>query len=124
MCEAKTGGGEGAPTTCYTISIDYVMLRDERDRVRAALMPAVSVMAPVGLWGRNGRVFRLSERSVERLKSRHRYCIIERSEFGKAGGLAVGVKRRASIFRFRSAHRGKSFGIAADAKMTDVLPGV
>ena len=27
MCGAKTGGGEGAPTTCYTISIDYVMLR-------------------------------------------------------------------------------------------------
>lgn len=27
-----------------------------------------------------GRVFRLSERSGERLKSRHRYCIIERSE--------------------------------------------
>ena len=33
-------------------------------------------------------------------------------------------KRRASIFRFRSAHRGKSFGIATDAEMTDVLPGV
>lgn len=36
----------------YAISIDYVMLRDERDRVRTALMLAVSVMASVGLWGR------------------------------------------------------------------------
>ena len=33
-------------------------------------------------------------------------------------------KRRASIFRFRSAHWDKSFGIAADAERTDVLPGV
>ena len=33
-------------------------------------------------------------------------------------------KRRASIFRFRSAHKGKSFGIAADTEMTNVLPGV
>lgn len=32
--------------------------------------------------------------------------------------------RRASIFRFRSAHKGKSFGIAADAEMMNVLPGV
>ena len=37
---------------------------------------------------------------------------------------AVGAQRRASNFRFRSAHRGKSFGIAANAEMTDVLPGV
>lgn len=44
-------------------------------------------MAPVGRWGKKGRVFWLSERNGERLKSRHRYCIIERSEFGKAGGL-------------------------------------
>ena len=78
-------------------------------------------MAPVGLWGK--------ERSSlpdfgERLKSRHRYCITEQSEFGKAGGLAVGAQLRASIFRFRSARRSKSFGIAARAKMTNVLPGV
>ena len=35
----------------YAISIDYVMLRDERDNARIALMPAESVMAPVGRWG-------------------------------------------------------------------------
>lgn len=39
-------------------------------------------------------------------------------EPGNAGGLAVGAQRRASIFRFRSAHRGKSFGIAAKAERT------
>lgn len=71
-----------------------------------------------------GRVFRLSERSGERLKSRHRYCIIERSEFGRPEVWRSEHERRASIFRFRSPHRGKSFGIAADAEMTDVLPGV
>ena len=72
---------------------------------------------------KKGRVFRLSERNGERRESRHRYRITERSEFGNAGGLAVGAQRRASIFRLRSAHRGKSFGIAADAEITKVLPG-
>lgn len=66
----------------------------------------------------------LNSRNGESWESRHRYCINERSEFGKAGGLAVGAQRRTSIFRFRSAHRGKSFGIAADAEMPDVLTGV
>lgn len=36
----------------YAISIDYVMLRDERDRARTALMSAESVMSTVGRWGR------------------------------------------------------------------------
>ncbi len=62
-------------------------------------------MAPVGLWGMKWSSLLTFGVSGERLKSRHRYCITERSEFGKAGGLAVGVKRRASIFRFRSAHK-------------------
>ena len=35
-----------------------------------------------GCGGGNGRVFWLSERNGERLKSRHRYYVIERSEFG------------------------------------------
>ena len=52
MCEAKTGGGEGAPTTCYTISIDYVVLRYSRNKGCFCTFGAVSVMAPVGLWGR------------------------------------------------------------------------
>lgn len=47
------------------------------------------------------------------------YC---RASLEKAGGLAVGEQLRTSIFR--SAHRGKSFGIIADAEMTNVLPGV
>lgn len=52
VCEAKTGGGEGAPTTCYTISIDYVMLRYSRNKGCFCTFGAVSVIAPVGLWGR------------------------------------------------------------------------
>lgn len=51
VCEAKTGGGEGAPTTCYTISIDYVMLRYSRNKGCFCTFGAVSVIAPVGLWG-------------------------------------------------------------------------
>ena len=78
-------------------------------------------MAPVGRWGKKGSSL---PTFGERLKSRHRYRIIERSEFEKAGGLTVGVERRASIFRFRSARWDKSFGIAASAEMTNVLPGV
>ena len=87
-------------------------------RLAFAFWERSRLLAPVGRWGK--------ERSSlpafgERLKSRHHYRIIERSEFEKAGGLAVGSQRRALIFRFRSAHKGKSFGIAADAKMTNVL---
>lgn len=78
-------------------------------------------MAPVGLWGMKGSSL---PTFGERRESRHRYCISERSESGTAGDLTVRAQRRASIFRFRSARRGKSFGIAADAEMTDVLPGV
>ena len=97
------------------------MLRDTRDKGRTAPDGAGRIMAPVGRWGKEGSSLLAFG---ERRKSRHRYCIIERSELGKTGGLAVGVKRRASIFRFRSAHRGKSFDIAADAEMTNVLPGI
>ena len=100
------------------------MLWDERKPSHAALMPAESVMASVGRCGIRGSSLPAFGVSGERLKSRHRYCIIKQSEFEEAGGLAVGVKRRASIFRFRSAHRGKSFGIAADAEMPNVLSGV
>lgn len=100
------------------------MLWDERKPSHVALMPAESVMAPPGRWGIRGSSLPAFGVSGERLKSRHRYCIIKRSEFEEAGGLAVGAQRRASIFRFRSARQGKSFGIAADAEMTDVLPGV
>ena len=99
------------------------MLRDSRDNARVALWERSRLWPLRGSGARKGRVFRLSERNGERLKSRHRYCIVERSEFEKAGGLTVGAQRRASIFRFRSARRGKSFGIAARAEMTDVLPG-
>ena len=100
------------------------MLRDSRDKPRTALWERSRLWPLWGGGAKKGRVFRLSERSGERLKSRHRYCITERSEFEKAGGLAVGAQRRASIFRFSSAHKGKSFSIAADAEMTNVLPGV
>ena len=48
-------------------------------------------MAPVGLWGMKWSSLLTFGVSGERLKSRHRYCITERSEFGKAGGLAVGT---------------------------------
>ena len=34
---------------------------------------------------------RKTEKDEERRESRHRYCITERSEFEKAGGLAVGA---------------------------------
>ncbi len=84
------------------------MLRDSMDNARIALWER-SRLWP--LWGGGadvGRVFWLSERSGERLKSQHRHCITERSEFGKAGGLTVGAPQRASIFRFHSAHKGKS----------------
>lgn len=93
------------------------------DKARAALWERSRLWPLWGGGAKKGRVFRLSERNGERLKSRHRYCFY-RSEFGNAGGLAVGAQRRASIFQFRSAHKGKSFGIAADAEMTNVLPGV
>ena len=79
-------------------------------------------MAPVGLWGMKGSSLLAFGEKRRCQKSRHRYCITERSKLSKAGGLAVGVKRRTSIFRFRSVHKGKPFGIAADAKMPDVLP--
>lgn len=36
----------------YATSIGYVMLRDERDRTRTALMSAESVISTVGRWGR------------------------------------------------------------------------
>ena len=43
---------------------------------------------------------------------------------GRSGADAMERKRRVSIFRFRPAHRCKSFGIAADAEMTNVLPSI
>lgn len=70
-------------------------------------------MAPPGRWGIRGSSLPAFGVSGERLKSRHRYCITERSESEKAGGLAVGAQRRASIFQFCSDCRDKSFGIAA-----------
>ena len=73
------------------------MLWDERKPSHAALMPAESVMASVGRCGIRGSSLPAFGVSGERLKSRHRYCIIKQSEFEEAGGLAVGVKRRASI---------------------------
>lgn len=65
----------------YATSIGYVMLRDERDRARTALMSAESVMSTVGRWGIRGSSLPAFGVSGERLKYRHRYCIIERSEF-------------------------------------------
>lgn len=82
-------------------------------------------MAPVGRWGKErSSLPAFGEKRRKAEVSTHRYRIIERSEFEKAGGLAVGAQRRASNLRFRSARRGKSFGVAADAEMPDVLPGV
>ena len=49
MCEAKTGGGEGAPTTCYTISIDYVMLRIKGSDGDVGTMQLCRIISPVGL---------------------------------------------------------------------------
>ena len=64
-----------------TISIDYVMLRYSRNKGCFCAFGAVSVMAPVGRWGIRGSSLPAFGVSGERLKSRHRYCIIERSEF-------------------------------------------
>lgn len=49
MCEAKTVGGEGAPTTCYTISIDYVMLRIKCSDGDVGTMQPCRIISPVGL---------------------------------------------------------------------------
>ena len=49
VCEAKTGGGEGAPTTCYTISIDYVMLRIKCSDGDVGTMQLCRIISPVGL---------------------------------------------------------------------------
>lgn len=49
MCEAKTGGGEGAPTTCYTISIDYVMLRTKRQNGGVAPTQPWRTISPPGV---------------------------------------------------------------------------
>ena len=65
----------------YAISIDYVMLRYSRNKGCFCTFGAVSVMAPVGRWGIRGSSLPAFGVSGERLKSRLRYCIIERSEF-------------------------------------------
>ena len=81
-------------------------------------------MAPPGRWGIKGSSLLAFGEKRRKAEVSTPHCFINRSELGKVGGLAIGAQRRASIFRFRSAHNGKSFGIAANAEMTDVLPGV
>ena len=78
-------------------------------------------MAPVGRWGKErsslltfGEKRRKAEVSTPPLPYRAKRVWKGRRFDG----------RSASIFRFRSAHSGKSFGIAADAEMTNVLLGV
>ena len=80
-------------------------------------------MAPSGLWGMIGSSLPAFGEKRRKTEVSIPHCFINRSELGKVGGLVIGAQRRASIFRFRSAHNGKSFGIAANAEMTDVLSG-
>ena len=100
------------------------MLRYSGNKGCFCTFVAVSVMAPVGLWGRKGSSLLTFGEKRRKAEDSTPHCFINRSELGKVGGLVIGAQRRASIFRFRSAHNGKSFGIAANAKMTYVLPGV
>ena len=75
------------------------MLRYSSDKARAALWERSRLWPLWGGGARKGRVFWLSERNGERLKSRHRYCIIERKRVWKGrrfGGRSASGERQSS----------------------------
>ena len=81
-------------------------------------------MAPVGLRGMKGSSLLTFGGKRRKAEVSTPLLISSGASFERPEVLRSERKRRASIFRFRSAHRGKSFGIAADAARTNVLPGV